>query len=726
MDLSDPTQLNSLLKAAVGRTGHVIVPDPVSGTPHFIHSPNLVWSNGLRDELKTMTGLSEETQEKWPEEIQERINEDPKEVTRLFAQSYWYSTNWMQPTSENQSPREYMINAAKKMNQYVDVELLEGLLDAGVIVENAADGHDTQGALPFGHFVRMVVAASPSVIESVQIPERDSLSYRDPKNLPSIEDRVAAAKLIMKDFDPLDGKGLSELGFGTNIADLNFMSRPKGGMSLQFRSLTGASGKNYLEYLTTDIAGGGFSKTAGGPYTPRNSDSTPVFFISADQGDPSGPGMGEYSRNKVNVKRFISSLNGTYKPQYVSSEAKTVPAIGRPNPESLIPLVTEPSMRTEMDALVEADAPLTTVDNFVTFQTVNNNGIWDIVDNDPALKNLKAMRYEVATKPNGIRMFDKNKTLFSPENMELLFEQAVKSGAKTNKDMLGFMFRAMELYKENPSTRFGREVTLEQDTQSSPEDFLGVSGRHAGVVLYTQQSDNFYAGVASYLDQGYNLYQRGDKFYMFKPDSVPEKGKFTLRLASGSPEQNASVFAPYARRQANAKVAREVIFAPEAAPVVEASTQTPTAAETPVVQEKTVKTVEINNKKWGMERAEQNTSDTATLRFDEQFNTVLGSKQQERAYTIWKEKNAPEYSEVNYDLRGAFVAGLVVDSNGKLPDTFNKPNHPEFSDNSVYAQLGYDKPGKWFPKPKNNKYPEGAIIDKNTGQYFMKPKKEAN
>jgi len=343
-----------------------------------------------------------------------------------------------------------------------------------------------------------------------------------------------------------------------------------------------------------------------------------------------------------------------------------------------------------------------------------------MVDEDPVLKTLKSMKYEVATKPGGIRLYDPNKTLFSEENLELLFEQAIKSGAKTNKDMLGFMFKAMELYKENPASRFGRETRLEQDTNSSPQDFLGVSGKNAGVVLFTPQTDAFYNGVSSYLNQGYNLYQQGDKFYMFKPENVPSNSKLTLRIDSSSPEKNTSVFAPYERRRTNSKLARQILFAPKTTPEVVAPEATMVAPEPVAPAQKEVKTFEINNQKWGVEPASQNTSDTATLRFDNQFNTVLGSKQQERAFKIWKEKYAPEDSGMDYDLRGAFVTGFVPDENGHWPDTFKKPNHPTYSDESIYAQLGYDKPGKWFPAPANKEYPEGAVIDKNTGQYFMK------
>lgn len=70
-------------------------------------------------------------------------------------------------------------------------------------------------------------------------------------------------------------------------------------------------------------------------------------------------------------------------------------------------------------------------------------------------------------------------------------------------------------------------------------------------------------------------------------------------------------------------------------------------------------------------------------------------------YEQWKEIYAPHDSGEDYDLHGAFKAGLVPNPNGHWPDTFKKPNHPTFSVESIYA-IGIDRTraGRW----KNNKY----------------------
>lgn len=77
------------------------------------------------------------------------------------------------------------------------------------------------------------------------------------------------------------------------------------------------------------------------------------------------------------------------------------------------------------------------------------------------------------------------------------------------------------------------------------------------------------------------------------------------------------------------------------------------------------------------------------------FETQL-SPQEETAYQAWKAKNAPQDSGGDYDLRGAFKAGVTPDpQNGHWPDTYKKPNHPTFSDQSQYAAQAPDRAGTW-------------------------------
>lgn len=76
------------------------------------------------------------------------------------------------------------------------------------------------------------------------------------------------------------------------------------------------------------------------------------------------------------------------------------------------------------------------------------------------------------------------------------------------------------------------------------------------------------------------------------------------------------------------------------------------------------------------------------------FDTPLAANE-EQAFQAWKAQYAPRDSGADYDLRGAFKAGLQPGANGHWPDTFKKPNHPTFSNESIYAQDRPDLAGHW-------------------------------
>lgn len=76
------------------------------------------------------------------------------------------------------------------------------------------------------------------------------------------------------------------------------------------------------------------------------------------------------------------------------------------------------------------------------------------------------------------------------------------------------------------------------------------------------------------------------------------------------------------------------------------------------------------------------------------FDTTL-APDQEAKFQTWKAANAPNDSGGDYDLRGAFQAGISRSANGHFPDTFKKPNHPTFSNQSKYAAIRPDLAGSW-------------------------------
>ena len=87
----------------------------------------------------------------------------------------------------------------------------------------------------------------------------------------------------------------------------------------------------------------------------------------------------------------------------------------------------------------------------------------------------------------------------------------------------------------------------------------------------------------------------------------------------------------------------------------------------------------------------------------DKYNTVL-SMDDEVKFQAWKKQYAPKDSGEDYDLRGAFKAGLTPDpKTGHWPDTYKKPNHPTFSNESKYAKDRPDLAGHW-EGPNHDKY----------------------
>lgn len=85
--------------------------------------------------------------------------------------------------------------------------------------------------------------------------------------------------------------------------------------------------------------------------------------------------------------------------------------------------------------------------------------------------------------------------------------------------------------------------------------------------------------------------------------------------------------------------------------------------------------------------------------FKENFNTPL-SNEDEKAFQRWLGlQNRLRGRDVSkdlsdYDLRGYWSNIGFRDTKGHSPDTYKKPNHPTFSNESIYH--GTDSPfGKW-------------------------------
>jgi hypothetical protein len=79
-----------------------------------------------------------------------------------------------------------------------------------------------------------------------------------------------------------------------------------------------------------------------------------------------------------------------------------------------------------------------------------------------------------------------------------------------------------------------------------------------------------------------------------------------------------------------------------------------------------------------------------------QYNTTL-SPEEEAAYQVWALQNKRQSDVYDYDMRGWYKANQNKDVSGgqHFPDTFKKPNHPTFSNESMYNGVDGHQGGQW-------------------------------
>lgn len=96
------------------------------------------------------------------------------------------------------------------------------------------------------------------------------------------------------------------------------------------------------------------------------------------------------------------------------------------------------------------------------------------------------------------------------------------------------------------------------------------------------------------------------------------------------------------------------------------------------------------------------------------YETTL-TDSEEQAFKDWKIKYAPADSGADYDLRGAFKAGITPDAKtGHWPDTFKKPNHPTFSPESIYHPQNPSSPLSAVPPKTLDAAAQARVLGLNT------------
>ena len=91
------------------------------------------------------------------------------------------------------------------------------------------------------------------------------------------------------------------------------------------------------------------------------------------------------------------------------------------------------------------------------------------------------------------------------------------------------------------------------------------------------------------------------------------------------------------------------------------------------------------------------------LDLTDMFNTQL-SPQEEAQFQAWAKANDRQRDLFDYDMRGAWKASASQSANGHFPDTYKKPNHPTFSNESIYHGVEGMTGGRWLETPRGTAF----------------------
>lgn len=119
-----------------------------------------------------------------------------------------------------------------------------------------------------------------------------------------------------------------------------------------------------------------------------------------------------------------------------------------------------------------------------------------------------------------------------------------------------------------------------------------------------------------------------------------------------------------------------------------------TSPQQPQMSEEQMRQARIN--RWGTDAV--GPRDTFSEDYSDKFNTVLAPDEEEK-YQAWATENHREKDVYDYDLRGAWKelqsGTMSEDERGHLGDKYKKPNHPTFSDQSIYSGQDSVTGGVW-------------------------------
>jgi hypothetical protein len=103
------------------------------------------------------------------------------------------------------------------------------------------------------------------------------------------------------------------------------------------------------------------------------------------------------------------------------------------------------------------------------------------------------------------------------------------------------------------------------------------------------------------------------------------------------------------------------------------------------------------------------------------YNTQLSPEEYDK-FSFWLNtflgKN--QGNTYDYDMQGAWKNGFRPDENLHFPDKYKKPNHPSFSNESIYSNPNFEG-GKWsYPNGKETFTQSIANLIMSGGEPFVR------
>lgn len=109
------------------------------------------------------------------------------------------------------------------------------------------------------------------------------------------------------------------------------------------------------------------------------------------------------------------------------------------------------------------------------------------------------------------------------------------------------------------------------------------------------------------------------------------------------------------------------------------------------------------------------------LDYSDKFNTEL-TPDEEAEFQAWAKENNRERDSYDYDIRGAWKelksGSMSEDERGHLGDKYKKPNHPTFSDQSVYNGKDGVAGGTWSEVDGKTVFTPGRMLSKREAEHL--------